>query len=164
MIRLVLKSILFTLLVPGVIAVLIPFYITDGIKPNGHVLSLLGMLCMLSGFCLYGWCVWDFILSGKGTPAPVDPPRYLVRTGLYCYTRNPMYLAVFCFILGWILLYFNLSILLYSLCVLISLQLLVVFYEEPKLRELFGTEYDKYKKSVSRWLSLPGVRVLFSRI
>ena len=41
-----------------------------------------------------------FALQGLGTQAPIAPTRYLVVTGLYCYVRNPMYVAVVAVILG----------------------------------------------------------------
>jgi len=34
-------------------------------------------------------------VKGKGTPAPIDPPKELVVSGLYNYVRNPMYVGVF---------------------------------------------------------------------
>jgi hypothetical protein len=45
-------------------------------------------------------CVWDFFAKGKGTLAPIDPPRVLVVSGLYRFTRNPMYNGVLALTLG----------------------------------------------------------------
>ena len=42
----------------------------------------------------------DFFAKGKGTLAPIDPPRVLVVSGLYRFTRNPMYNGVLALILG----------------------------------------------------------------
>jgi protein-S-isoprenylcysteine O-methyltransferase Ste14 len=50
------------------------------------------------GFAVALRCVWDFGWTGRGTPAPVAPPRKLVVVGLYRYVRNPMYLGFF---VGW---------------------------------------------------------------
>jgi len=33
----------------------------------------------------------------------------------------------------------------------VAVHLFVVFYEEPTLRNKFGTEYDAYLRNVSRW-------------
>jgi protein-S-isoprenylcysteine O-methyltransferase Ste14 len=35
----------------------------------------------------------EFVLRGRGTPVPFDPPRRLVTTGIYAYVRNPMQLS-----------------------------------------------------------------------
>src|SRR5260221_7804017 len=45
------------------------------------------------GLGLSMWCALEFAFRGLGTPAPFDPPRRLVITGLYRFVRNPMYVA-----------------------------------------------------------------------
>ena len=57
------------------------------------ILMAIGGLIMLK-------CVWDFAWTGRGTPAPFDPPRRLVITGLYRYVRNPMYVGMGVFLVG----------------------------------------------------------------
>ncbi|HKO55350.1 MAG TPA: isoprenylcysteine carboxylmethyltransferase family protein, partial [Thermoanaerobaculia bacterium] len=37
--------------------------------------------------------VQEFVERGGGTPFPFDPPKRLVRSGVYAYVRNPMQLA-----------------------------------------------------------------------
>jgi len=152
MIQLIVKSLLFTLLIPGMVAGLIPFIITKGVSVDIGGFFISGILFMLVGVVIYCWCVWDFTVFGLGTPAPIDSPKKLVTRGLYDYTRNPMYVGVICFIVGWILIYTNLLILVYGLCVALCFQLLVVFYEEPILLQMFGDEYLAYKQSVNRWV------------
>jgi len=56
------------------------------------------------GAALLAGCIWEFARSGRGTLAPVDPPRELVVRGLYCYVRNPMYLCVTTVLVGELLL------------------------------------------------------------
>lgn len=149
---LLLKTIIFTLLVPGIIAVIVPLLITAEVMTTDSLFLLSGLLMFVIGVSIYSWCVWDFILYGRGTPAPVQAPVRLVVRGLYHYTRNPMYLGVICILLAWGLLYAELFMLLYGACVAICFQLLVIFYEEPQLQQQFGAEYKEYKTSVSRWL------------
>jgi len=146
------KTILFSLLVPGIVAGLGPWLIIDDIVLESATSVLLALLLMAVGSAIYIWCVWDFISFGKGTPAPIDAPKYLVIRGLYQYTRNPMYLGVLCFMFGWILLYTEQALLIYSVCVASTLHLLVIFYEEPILRKQFGSEYKTYSATVNRWL------------
>jgi len=152
MIRLFFKSFLFTLIVPGIVAFALPAFITNEMSANEGVLSMLALLFMLLAIAIYCWCVWDFVIFGMGTPAPIDSPKKLVSSGLYCFTRNPMYIAVFCFITGWVLLYFNWPVFLYAMSIMSCIQVLVIYYEEPVLLQLFGNEYCDYKKDVNRWL------------
>lgn len=146
------KSFAFTLFLPGTVAVMIPLLITKEIVFESYFSAFFALLLMCIGTVIYVWCVWDFVVSGKGTPAPIDAPKHLVVNGLYCYTRNPMYVGVLCFIFGWVLLYTVSSMIIYAVCVALCFQLFVVFYEEPILQKQFGSEYSLYRLSVNRWL------------
>ena len=75
-----------------------------------------------------------------------------MTSGLYRYSRNPMYVSVILAIVGWAVLTGAWGLLWYAGAVLVTFQLFVVFYEEPKLAELFGDEYAAYRKRVRRWL------------
>lgn len=152
MAHLIIKTVIFTFLVPCSVAVIGPWVLTGGITLAGQWSMLLGFLLMGIACILYSWCVWDFMAFGKGTPAPIEAPKYLVIKGLYRYIRNPMYVSVLCFIFGWLLLFPDGVILLYLMCIAVCLQMLVVFYEEPILHKTFGKDYLQYKNSVNRWL------------
>lgn len=146
------KTIAFTLLVPGTVAVMAPWIIIGDAELGSGYSIFFGLFLMCSGAAIYGWCVWDFITFGKGTPAPIDAPKHLVVRGLYHYTRNPMYVGVLFFISGWSLLYTLPYMVIYGLCVAVCFQLFVLFYEEPMLEKSFGSEYKEYSLSVNRWL------------
>ena len=148
------KSLIFSMLVPGTVAVLVPLLITRGSMMSVGWLSLPGLLLLVVGLLIYCWCVWDFATFGRGTPAPIDAPKHLVVRGLYRHMRNPMYVSVLLVIFGWGVLYADLFVLLYCFCVAICFQLFVVLYEEPLLQELFGAEYAEYRASVNRWLPM----------
>ena len=93
-----------------------------------------------------------FAFQGLGTPAPIFPTRHLVVSGLYRYVRNPMYLAVASLILGQGLVFGNLRILEYGVAVWAAFHLFVLFYEEPRLRNTFGSEYEDFCMNVHRWI------------
>lgn len=147
-----LKNLVFTLVVPGTIAFYLPWRIARGepIGSPGYVLS--SMLLVLLGGTIYLWCLWDFAAFGRGTPAPIDPPKLLVARGPYRYTRNPMYVGVLTVILGWAVLFRSLALLLYAFAVFAVVHLFVVFYEEPHLRRVFGAQYEDYCSRVGRWI------------
>ena len=105
------------------------------------------------GFAVALRCIWDFGWTGRGTPAPMVPPKKLVVVGFYRYVRNPMYLG---FAVGWVGLWIvfgqaNPSVVVAVAAVCIGVHLFVVFYEEPTLREKFGADYEEYCRNVRRW-------------
>lgn len=153
---LLLKNLLFTLLVPGTVAVFVPQRIIAraGVAPaaDGLILALLGGIATTTGLALYSWCLWDFAVKGRGTPAPIDAPKSLVVSGPYRWVRNPMYVAVLVFIFGQAMIYGARAVALYALAVWAFFCVFVMLYEEPTLRRRFGTDYDAYCSRVGRWL------------
>jgi protein-S-isoprenylcysteine O-methyltransferase Ste14 len=108
------------------------------------------------GFAVALRCIWDFGRTGRGTPAPMVPPRRLVVAGFYRYVRNPMYLG---FAAGWIGLWIifahaNWAAIAAVAGVALGVHLFVVFYEEPTLRGKFGEDYLEYCRHVRRWWPL----------
>ena len=57
------------------------------------------------GAILALWCIATFIMIGRGTPAPFDPPRHLVVVGPYRLVRNPMYIGAALALAGAVLFY-----------------------------------------------------------
>jgi len=150
-----LKNLLFTVLVPGTVAVFLPLQISHGrAVASGPTLAIAVALLAL-GAAIYGWCVWDFATFGRGTPAPIDAPKKLVVRGLYHYSRNPMYVGVLTVILGWAVLFRAGHLVLYALVVGSCFQLFIVFYEERFLAREFGQQYENYRARVNRWLPIP---------
>ena len=111
-----------------------------------------GLIPFTLGACVSLWCVKDFVILGRGTPAPFDPPTQLVLQGLYRYVRNPMYIGLFLVLLGEAMLYSSFFVLLYSFSLVAAAHIFVVFYEEPRLRRKFGESYEQYLRSIPRWL------------
>lgn len=153
-----LKTAIFTIVAPGTVTVLIPYLIlsSPSARPPAEfgTFRYLGGLLISLGFSLYLWCGWDFAIAGRGTPAPVDPPKELVVRGPYRYVRNPMYIAVLSVVLGEALLFQSRALLRYGLWVFLLFFLFVLAYEEPVLRRKFGESYRRYCASVPRWLPI----------
>ncbi len=152
---LALKVLLFTVCVPGTVAVLVPYAILasgSGLRvPALGVLQYAAAILLLVGLAIYTWCVSDFARAGRGTPAPIDPPKALVVRGLYRVTRNPMYVGVLCVLLGEAAFFSSFRLLVYALAVFAAFQTFVVAYEEPTLTRTFGEAYEQYRRTVPRW-------------
>jgi protein-S-isoprenylcysteine O-methyltransferase Ste14 len=96
-------------------------------------------------------CIFTFALLGKGTPAPFDPPRRLVVQGPYRVARNPMYMGAGLALAGAALFYQSLALLGYGGLFVLVAHLFVVAYEEPRLRQTFGEDYEAYCQNTGRW-------------
>ena len=154
--KLFLKSLVFTLCVPGVVGGCVPWFAVRSRDAATGWPFTFGLALLGFGAAVYLWCAFDFALFGRGTPAPIDAPKRLVVRGLYRFSRNPMYVGVTAAIVGWSLLYSARPVLIYGACVAAGFQLWVKFYEEPHLTRVFGAEYSEYCARVGRWLTLPG--------
>jgi protein-S-isoprenylcysteine O-methyltransferase Ste14 len=149
----ILKTILFTILVPGTVAILIPSLLVGGFRrPEHGLLTWLGATIFLVGAAIYFRCAWEFAVRGLGTPAPIAPTKFLVTTALHRYVRNPMYIGVFTVLVGEAVTFRSVVLLGYAALSCVPVQLFVVFYEEPTLRRQFGESYEEYRRSVPRWI------------
>jgi protein-S-isoprenylcysteine O-methyltransferase Ste14 len=149
---LLLKNLLFTSVVPGTVAVYVPLLIAQDCAAASGSLFAVALAVLALGSAIYAWCVWDFAIVSRGTPAPIDAPKQLVVRGLYRYIRNPMYVGVLLVILGWAVLFRARALVLYALLVGTCFHLFIVLYEERHLQKEFGAEYAAYRRRVGRWL------------
>jgi protein-S-isoprenylcysteine O-methyltransferase Ste14 len=145
-----LRALVAFLVLPGVMAGVLPWLIADRGAPAGPALRT-GLALLAVGLALLLWCVRDFYVAGKGTLAPWSPPERLVVVGLYRFTRNPMYVAVLGIVGGWALAYGSRGLLAYLAALALAFHLRVLLHEEPSLRARFGAAYDDYRARVPRW-------------
>jgi protein-S-isoprenylcysteine O-methyltransferase Ste14 len=91
-----LKTILFMLLVPGLLMAIFPVWLmaTDLARFSFGIFRWLALPLRAFGAAVTIWCVWAFTARGHGTPSPTDPPKELVVSGLYRFVRNPIYIGV----------------------------------------------------------------------
>ncbi len=150
------RALAFTVLVPGTVLVVLPYYLFDGsaslqqLQRGPQVIA--GGAVLLVGVGVYGRCLWEFVQKGRGIPAPVDHPKELVVTGLYRYVRNPMYLGVLAVLIGEVLILRSQALLVYAVIWLLVVHINVLVYEEPNLRARFGESYEQYCAHVRRWV------------
>jgi protein-S-isoprenylcysteine O-methyltransferase Ste14 len=136
---------------PGIVAIALPFCwltLQGQLQPlfaPGLLLLAMGLLCLLI-------CVREFLVFGQGTLAPWDPPRKLVRTGLYRYTRNPMYVSVLLVLFGWASAYLSWPLLIYTVALAAMFHLSLLLQEEPCLKRTYGEQWLEYAQRVPRWL------------
>ena len=132
-------------------------WLADRVRPlpiTGHPSSVRTVLVLAFGL---GWlalfaAAWGGFRRERTTLIPNRPASALVTTGIYRFTRNPMYVSL-------ALLYVAVALVLDSWWPLVLLPLvvlavdrLVIRREERYLAHAFPGEYDAYRARVRRWL------------
>ena len=114
-------------------------------------LDVVGAIFILAGGIIFLYCTGLFHKWGRGTPAPIEPPEELVEKGIYKYSRNPMYIGYFFILFGEFLFFGEVLLLVYSVFIVLFINIYLRIVEEPKLEKRFGREYKEYMKRVPRW-------------
>ena len=117
-----------------------------------------GTAVVLLGTTLLLTCVREFYVAGRGTLAPWSPPKRLVRTGLYRFSRNPMYVAVTLILAGCAIFFGERELVIYALVVPCAFHLRVVLAEEPFAERVFGEEWSAYRARTPRWVGIASGR------
>ena len=142
----------FLVLVPGVVAGLIPWALTGWRVDDAPLaVRIAGGAVVVGGAAFLIHAFARFVIEGIGTPAPVAPTERLVVGGAYRYVRNPMYLAVGATIVGQALLLAQWGLLAYAALFFAIVATFVITYEEPTLERQFGADYEAYRRAVPGW-------------
>ena len=152
---LVLRNLVFTIVVPGLGGVWVPWWILARHEGTVTPAGWAAVLVIAAGAALYVWCVWNFAMVGRGTPGPWDAPSRVVATGPYRWVRNPIYLAALLIVLGEAWLFLSPWLLAYAGIMAVFFHLFITGYEERVLRRRFGGTYLEYRNSVPRWIPRP---------
>ncbi|TVQ66613.1 MAG: isoprenylcysteine carboxylmethyltransferase family protein [Oceanospirillales bacterium] len=99
--------------------------------------------------------LWSLSLFLKlhTTPNPMRPSAatHLVTTGLYRYSRNPMYMGMLVMLIGWWIWLGSITPILMLPIFILVLVKMQIEPEEEALEARFGDTYRHYKNSVPRW-------------
>ena len=145
-------SVVFLALAPGVVAGLVPWLLTGWSSAGAPLwVQAVGWVALVAGAAVLLDAFARFVVEGVGTPAPVAPTEKLVVGGLYRYVRNPMYLAVAGVILGQAAVLGRWLLVVYAVAYGATVWSFVHWYEEPTLRQQFGTDYEEYLRTVPGW-------------
>jgi protein-S-isoprenylcysteine O-methyltransferase Ste14 len=116
---------------------------------RSELVSWVGVLLCLAGLLLLLWSLISFGQSFR-VGIDTDHPDKLITTGIFAFSRNPIYVA-FAFVLVGQFLIFSNWILLVYLCAALSLVHRQVLREEQDLRQRHGREYAEYCSRVRRY-------------
>jgi len=91
-------------------------------------------------------------MKQKTTIVPHGKPSKLVVDGPYRLTRNPMYLALLCVLIGVATLFGSLSLYLIPIAFVFIINTVFIRMEEANMSTKFGDQYALYSAKVRRWL------------
>lgn len=152
------RHLLAVALLPVTVAVLVPFWIARrygvAVTPGTSGTALLapgaGLVVVAAGLALFLASLRQFVVVGRGTLAPWDPPRHLAIGGVYRFVRNPMIAGVIVILVGEALALRSGPHALWALGFLAINLVYVPLLEEPRLRRRFGDAYATYCRHVPR--------------
>jgi protein-S-isoprenylcysteine O-methyltransferase Ste14 len=110
-----------------------------------------GILIIGFGFILGFWSR-ALLLKNKTTLSPYESPTFLITTGPYRISRNPVYLAMAAILLGGAVVMGTLVPFIFTVLYIVIIEILFIPDEEQRLEKIFGMEYREFKKKVRRWI------------
>lgn len=104
------------------------------------------------GVGIMGVAAWRFRKAQTTlSPNRIDQAEHLVMTGLFEYSRNPMYLGMVLMTLGFSFVWSSLVGVVLALVFGWYLDRFQIRPEEKALGQRFGPTFDQYKKQTHRW-------------
>ena len=85
-------------------------------------------------------------------PIKIENASFLVTSGIFEYSRNPMYLGMVLILLGLALMFNLIGGTLFTLLFTIYITKFQIRPEEEVMERLFGDDFLKYKHNVRMWL------------
>ena len=113
-----------------------------------NMVGLIGLIVSLIFFFLG----FNLFKSYNENPKPTSDTNRIIKTGIFAYTRNPIYLALVLFQFSMFLVFENVMYILSSLGLFIWLNNYVIKEEEDYLKNKFRDEFVRYCGAVRRWL------------
>ena len=97
------------------------------------------------------------VLKFKKSKTTINPIKFkkvnkLVTSGIYKYSRNPMYLGLLMIVISSSIFYLNIYSILTPLFFYLWINRFQIKREEVFLKEKFGEDYLSYKKKTRRWI------------
>ncbi len=115
-----------------------------------------GLVCWIGVFCCFAGLLLlalSLVSFGKSFRIGIDTdrPDELVTTGVFAYSRNPIYVAFAFVLLGEFLIFSNPLLLIYLVAAILLFHRQVL-REEEFMRQHYGAEYSDYCTRVRRYL------------
>ncbi|NVK56703.1 MAG: isoprenylcysteine carboxylmethyltransferase family protein [Alteromonadaceae bacterium] len=147
----------FELKIPPVVVFIIALVLTGSaaqldILPLPHPLRPFGFVLFIAGAAMGIAGVVAF-RRHRTTVNPHSPHKAssLVNSGIFAYSRNPMYLGLVVAIVGFAFIMRDASGFIFALLTFIYLQRFQIIPEERTMQSLFGAQFSDYCQHTNRW-------------
>jgi protein-S-isoprenylcysteine O-methyltransferase Ste14 len=126
---------------------------TGLLEADSRLLKALTVVFVVVGPCFAVPALFAF-RQAKTTPNPRKPgdASALVESGVFKYTRNPMYVGLTSILIGWTCYLASPWALIGPFVFVLYIDRFQIAPEERVLRDKFGESYAAYEKRVRRWL------------
>lgn len=114
-------------------------------QPLGALIFVLGMITPVIA-------ITQFRRAGTEVSPTSQTNAKLITSGIYSFTRNPMYFGLTIASLGIAIFFGRPLMFLTPLFVFAIANWIFIPFEEAKMRRQFGAEFDAYTARVRRWL------------
>ncbi len=118
--------------------------------PIIYIFNLLGVLLIIISPIIF-FSSRNAFYAYDENPLPPSDTDKIIKTGIYAYSRNPIYLSFVLFHLGMFLTFENTMYFLSSIGLFFWLNNFVIAEEEKYLKNKFKDEYLRYRESVKKW-------------
>ncbi|MBT5214779.1 MAG: isoprenylcysteine carboxylmethyltransferase family protein [Pelagibacteraceae bacterium] len=115
------------------------------------LINLIGIIGLILSLTLF-FSSLNLFNSYKENPRPQADTNKIIKTGIFAYCRNPMYLAFISFHLSMFLTFENVAYFLSAIGLFVWINTYVIPEEENFLEEKFGDEYSRYLEAVKKWM------------
>ena len=137
----------------AIIAAVLMYFIAKYDGQFNELLKMFAIAIACLGLAVAGAGIWQFKRHKTTTsPIKIDKVSSLVTTGIYAYTRNPMYVGIVFVLIAWAL-WLGSALAFFVLPLfMLSMTYLQIKKEEQTLQTLFGDDYTEYYYKTRRWL------------
>mgnify|MGYP001308917290 FL=1 len=119
--------------------------------PLLYILNLFGLLTILLTPIVF-FSSRNAFYAHEEQLLPQTETNKIIKTGIYAYSRNPIYLCFVLFHFGMFLTFENIMYFLCSLGLFFWINNFVIYEEEKYLKNKFGEEFERYCDSVKKWI------------
>jgi protein-S-isoprenylcysteine O-methyltransferase Ste14 len=135
---LVIVPVLFNYLIPVMIIFAPPY-------------SYTGAVVMIPGLGIMMWAARVFHTAGTGFRLQ-EGGSVLVTSGPFRFSRNPIYLGMLVWLIGFAILLGSLIVVIFPLLFFLLAHFLLIPIEERKMEQRFGSQFIEYRKRVRQWI------------